>query len=179
MGSYKNRHREKHISASNKSLEEHQLTLNLRKEELFDPYIVLPHPEINPKVYTAVDQFVQRYGGNSLKITIMCGLLNPSLEEVFRESYLNHYDDEYQKTQQYLNRRYIRVVILLLISIASFFAGSFLSSHLTRLEFVAGIVMEVSIFCLWEIGYTHFDRSDATIRKKMILRAKNAEIEFL
>ena len=164
---------------ANEMLEETQLTLNIRAEDLFDPYTVLPHPEVNPVVYKAVDRFVQRYPGNVMKITIMSDSVNPSLQEVFREAYYDHYDDELHKTTDYLHKRYSRVVTLLVISIAAFILGSFLSSHLTRLAFIAGFITEFSIFCLWEIGYTHFDRSEASQRKKKILRARDAEIEFL
>ena len=62
------------------ALEETQLTLNLKKEELFDSHIVLPHPEVNQVVYDAVDRFVERYSGESMAITIMSGDVNPSLQ---------------------------------------------------------------------------------------------------
>lgn len=180
MDGYNKRGRNHRTGTANETAEESQLTLNLKKDELFDPYVVLPHPEVNPVVYEAVDRFVQRYGGDGMKISIMSGDdVNPSIQEVFREAYRSHYDDELQKTENYLHRRYVRVFMLVLVCIAALLTGSFLSERLTRFELIAGIVMELGVFCLWEIGYTHFDRSDASLRKKTILRARNAEIEFL
>ncbi|MCR4557424.1 MAG: hypothetical protein K5779_06345 [Saccharofermentans sp.] len=159
--------------------EESQLTLNIKVEELFDPYTVLPHPEVNPVVYKAVDRFVQRYPGEKMKITIMTSNVNPSLQEVFREAYYDHYDDELHKVKDFLHKRYSRVIILLVFSIAAFILGSFIPSHIASLAFIAGLITEFAIFCLWEIGYTHFDRSEASYKKKLILRARDAEIEFL
>lgn len=161
------------------ALEETQLTLNLKKEELFDSHIVLPHPEVNQVVYDAVDRFVERYSGESMAITIMSGDVNPSLQGVFREAYYSHYDDEYQKANRYLHRRYVRVVGLLLISAVTFFAGGYISGHLDGWSFIASLASQVSIFCLWEVGYTHFDRSAASEREKLILRARDAEITFV
>ena len=71
---------------------------------------------------------------------------------MFREAYCSHYDDELQKTENYLHRRYVRVFMLVLVCIAALLAGSFLSERLTRFELIAGIVMELGVFCLWEIG---------------------------
>ena len=179
MGGFFKRFLQRKTNTPDSLPEENQLTLSLKKEELFDPYTILPHPEVNQNVYDAVDRFVQRYSGSGMTVTIMSEPVNPSLQAVFRESYYKHYDDEFQKMQRYLHKRYMRVAGLLLISIVSFLSGSFLSDHLTRFGTIAGVVSEISIFCLWEIGYTHFDRSEASLQRKLILRARDAEIEFL
>ena len=71
------------------------------------------------------------------------------------------------------------MVGLLLISAVTFFAGGYISGHLDGWSFIASLASQVSIFCLWEVGYTHFDRSAASEREKLILRARDAEITFV
>ena len=158
---------------------EEELVLKLDKSEVLDPHTILPHAELNELVYTAVNRFIERYSGNTLKITIVSGTFSPDMQDVIRESYHAHYLDEYVKINKYLNARYIRVVSLIIISLIAFTCGSYISNHFRNVEFIAGAATQLSIFCLWEIGYTHFDRSNASVQKKHILRALNANIQFL
>ena len=158
---------------------EEELVLKLEKSELLDRHIILPHAELNSIVYDSVDRFIERYGGSSLKITIVSGPVSPDVQDVIRESYRAHYEDEYVKINRYLTRRYIRVISLIVISLVAFSLGTYLSTHFRNIEFLAGAATQLSIFCLWEIGYTHFDRSNASVQKKHIRRALNADIRFM
>ena len=158
---------------------EEELVLKLDKSEVLDPHTILPHAELNELVYTAVNRFIERYGGDTLNITIVSGAFSPDLQDVIRESFHAHYLDEYVKINKYLNARYIRVISLIIISLIAFTVGSYISNHFQNVEFLAGAATQLSIFCLWEIGYTHFDRSNASVQKKHILRALNANIQFL
>ena len=158
---------------------EEELVLKLDKSEVLDPHTILPHAELNELVYTAVNRFIERYNGNTLNITIASGSFSPDLQDVIRESYRAHYQDEFVKINKYLTARYIRVVSLIVISLVAFTCGSYISNHFRNVEFLAGAATQLSVFCLWEIGYTHFDRSNASVQKKHILRALNANIQFL
>jgi len=158
---------------------EEELVLKLDKTEVLDSHIILPHAELNQVVYDAVNRFIERYKGNTLKITIISGPLSHDVQDVIRESYHAHYLDEYEKICRYLIRRYIRVVSLIIISLIAFSCGSYISNHFQNIQFIAGAATQLSIFCLWEIGYTHFDRSNASVQKKHILRALNADIQFM
>lgn len=45
-------------------------------------------------------------------------------------------------------------------------------------NFLVDVISNVGVFCLWEIGYTHFDRSDAAAERRRIARARDAVIRF-
>lgn len=99
---------------------EEELTLQLTPEDLFDQYVLLPHAELNDAVYTAINQFVTRYDGSELKVSILGCSVIESTQEFFREVYRAHYDDEYEKVARYLRRRYMRIIALLIVSIVAF-----------------------------------------------------------
>lgn len=157
---------------------EEELTLQLTPEDLFDQYVLLPHAELNDAVYTAINQFVTRYDGSELKVSILGCSVIESTQEFFREVYRAHYDDEYEKVARYLRRRYMRIIALLIVSIVAFYAGIFLFNHVDSASFLQEIVSEIAIFCLWEIGYTHFDRAEAIEEMKRIVRSRDAVILF-
>ena len=155
-----------------------ELTLRLSREDLFDRCVLLPHAEINVSIYNAVNQFVSRYNGSSLKICILGCSINESTQDTFREVYRAHYDDEYEKVAHYLHQRYRRIIALLIVSAVSFYTSLFVFNNIESMEFIKEIVSEIEIFCLWEIGYTHFDRAEAIKEMKKTIRARDAEILF-
>ena len=159
--------------------EETELVLKLKKDELFDPYVLSPHSELNSIVYNCVDVFVDKFGGNELTLSIYTDPVSPMVQEVFREVYYEHYLDELRKVNRFLKRHYYRVLVLLLVSVLTFV----ISSQLTRFNpdetIISYVIANVSCFCLWEVGYTQFDTLDEADEKKRITRAMNAKIEFL
>lgn len=158
--------------------QELELVLKLKKEELFDPYVLLPHAELNEAVYRSVNTFVEKYKGDSMTVTILSDPLNEAVRDTFREVYRAHYEDEYKKTVHYLQRRMTRFLILLCVSISAFFIGDWLGTHIAGYNVFLNIIANVGAFCLWEVGYTHFATRDAVEEKKRIKRALNAKIEF-
>ena len=113
-----------------------------------------------------------------MTLTIFTGPLSTLMQDVFRETYRSHYEDEYQKVQRYLKRHYYRVVTLLLLSIFTFFVFSQLASLKPDETLVTYIIGNISCFCLWEVGYTQFATRDVIDEKKRILRARDAVIGF-
>ena len=81
---------------------EEELTLQLTPEDLFDQYVLLPHAELNDAVYTAINQFVTRYDGSELKVSILGCSVIESTQEFFREVYRAHYDDEWKTFFKYV-----------------------------------------------------------------------------
>ena len=156
-----------------------ELVLKLDKRELFDTHVLLPHAELNEIVFNAVNQFVAKYRGERLKIVVYCGVVNQATQDTFREVYRVHYEDEYQKISRFLARRYIRVAMLLVISALAYYGSRLLNAHMTNNSFLLDVVANIGVFCLWEIGYTHFARADASEERRRILRARDAEIEFM
>lgn len=159
-------------------MEEQELVLRIKKDELFNRYIFLPHSEVNTVVYDAVNQFVQKYGGDTMTLTIMTDPISEPIQHVFREAYQSHYEDEFRKVAVYLSRRIVRAIILVLISAAAFMCSSFMARNGHLPDYIVAIIGQVAIFCLWEIGYTHFARKEAAEERSRIVRARDAEIEF-
>lgn len=155
---------------------ETELTLRLSKSELFDSRVISPHSELDSFIYASVNQLTEKYLGDKLILTIYSDPLSDSMQDTFREIYREHYEDEYQKIVRYLTRRYIRVIMLLVISVVSYYAGRIFAAQSD--SFVWNVISNIGVFCLWEIGYTHFDRKDAADQGKRIVRARDAEIHF-
>ena len=155
-----------------------ELTLKLSREDLFDRTVLLPHAELNEAVYTAVEQFVTRYDGSSLRINILGCSVSESIQDTFREVYRAHFDDEYEKVARYLRRRYNRIIALMIVGVVAFYAGIFLFKGMESTSRIQEIITEAGIFCMWEVGYTHFDRAEAVEELKRIIRSRDAEIQF-
>ena len=158
--------------------QETELVLKLEKSDLFDQYAILPHAELNSIVYKSVDNFVVKYLGDTLSLSICTPPLSSVIQDLFREVYRAHYEDELQKIRRYLRRHYWRVAILLIISIFTFLMCSKMLKLIpddTIFSYLAG---NISVFCLWEVGYTQFATRDIIIEKKRVTRALNAEIDF-
>ena len=157
---------------------EEELTLHLTKEELFDRHVLLPHAELNDIVYKAVDQFTDRYSGDHMTLTIFSDAVSESMQHTFREVYLSHYEDEYRKVTLYLYRRYNRVILLLISSLIAYYAVTFLNTQMGHTSYLLNVISNIGVFCIWEIGNTHFTRQEATEERKKIIRARDAEIIF-
>ncbi len=179
MRTYRRRNRtDEGDAVKTAQMNEQELVLRLKKEELLDSHILLPHAEVNAAVYSAVNQFVEKYSGDTMQLTIMSDVVSEPVQRIFEESYRWHYEDEYQKVSHFLRRRYVRAACLLLVSAVAFWCSGFLSGFVKAPEYLVGILGQASVFCLWEIGYTSFVRIDATEERKRIARARDAEIRF-
>ncbi len=154
------------------------MTLHLSKEELFDRHVLLPHAELNDVVYKAVDQFTDRYSGDRLTVTIFSDAISESMQHTFREVYLSHYEDEYRKVTLYMYRRYNRVILLLLFSVVAYYAADLWTELTGHTSYLLNVISNIGVFCIWEIGNTHFTRQEATEQRKKIIRARDAEIVF-
>ncbi len=159
-------------------MQEKELVLKLKKEELFDPHVLLPHAELNSVVYDRVDSFVGKYKGTEMTLSIFTDPVSPQIQNVFREVYISHYTDELQKMNRYLRRFYVRVIVLIIISIIAILVGRALGRMSSEDTVLSYIVLNISGFCLWEIGYTQFSTRNGIEEKKRIIRALNARIDF-
>ncbi len=179
MSAYKKRNRSnENETVKTARMDERELVLRLKKDEMFNKYILLPHAEVNTVVYDAVNQFVEKYSGDTMTLTIMSDQVTQPLQNIFVESYRSHYEDEYQKIVRYLKRRYLRVAVLILITAAALWGSSELAVHSLLPDILLSIIGQIGVFCLWEIGYTHFDRTDAAAERNRIVRARDADIQF-
>lgn len=159
-------------------LRETELVLKLKKEELFDPYVLLPHAELNSVVYHSVDAFVQKYQGTGMTLSICTDPVNTKIQKVFREVYQSHYREELLKVNRYLTRHFIRAAVLILVGVAAFLASRQLAKAGSSETVLSYVILNLSGFSLWEVGYTHFATRSIVDEKKRITRALNADIEF-
>ena len=159
-------------------LEETELVLKIKKTELFDPYILLPHAELNSIIYHSVDTFVDKYKGTGLTLSICTSPVIPQTQNVFREVYKSHYRDKLLKIDRHLRRYYIRMLLLILTSIIAFLASRLLAWFNPDETILSYIILNISGFCIWEVGYSQFTTRNMLDEKKRILRALNATIEF-
>ncbi len=167
------------LAKRHSNLLEEELVLRVKKQDLFDSHVLLPHAEVNEIIYNSVDTFVEKYAGENLKLSIFTDPVSESVQHTFQESYRAHYAEEYQKITRYLRRRYIRVVILLAVSIGLFFLWDYLLRNTTATNVFLTIMTNMGAFCLWEVGYTYFARAEAVEERKQVARALNAKISFI
>ena len=106
--------------------------LKIKRNELFDPHVLLPHAELNEIVYKSVNTFVEKYRGGDMTLTILTEPVNESVQNTFREVYRAHYRDEYDKVSRYLMRRFSRSLVLVILSLTAFLVGNNLTSFILR-----------------------------------------------
>jgi len=181
MDTYKKRNRsDSDVNPQKKdgAMQETELVLKLKKEELFDQHIMLPHAELNKAVYESVNSFIGKYRGTELSIAICTDAVSPVIQDLFREVYRAHYDDELQKITRFIKRHKIRGIVLIFVSILAFLISSRLVYAIPEDTILSYLIGNISVFCLWEVGYTHFATRDVVAEKRRITRALNAEISF-
>ncbi len=157
---------------------EDELTLHFSKDELFDRHVILPHAEVNPLVYDAVNRFTERYGGDHMTLNIYCDAISETSQQFFREAFVSHYEDEYRRVTLYLYRWYLRVLLLAIISVVAYYLGGYLAERIEKMNFLMNAITNIGIYCLWEICNTDFKRRDTSVERKKIMRARDAEICF-
>ncbi len=160
------------------ALKETELVLKLKKEELFDPHILLPHAELNSVVYERVNTFVEKYKGTEMTLLIYTDPVNPMVQDSFREVYVSHYSEELLKVNLFLKHYFNRTLALIVIGIIALVVGISLTNRYSTETVLSYIILNLSTFCLWETGYTQFSARTVLREKKRILRALNARIEF-
>ena len=155
-----------------------ELVLRLDSKELFDPHVLLPHAEVNEIIYKCVDHFVARYRGEKMTLSLFTDTSNEAVQSTFREVYRAHYEEEYKRISRQLKRRYIRLMLLITVSLSAFWIWDLLAEKVSGHNIMLSIMTNVGAFCLWETGYTQFARQDALAEKQRIIRARDAEIVF-
>ena len=160
------------------ALNESELVLKLKIEELFDPYILLPHAELNKNVYNSVDIFVEKYKCDAMTVQIFTEPLNPLIQDTFREVYASHYKEELLKTDRYLKRHHNRALTMLAVSLTALMLGTLVTHFFPAESIISYILLNISAFCLWEVGYTHFSARSVKDERKRIMRALYAKIDF-
>lgn len=157
---------------------DNELVLGMLKSELFDRHILLPHAEVSDTVYAAVDRFLVKYRCTRLKLSIHTDSSVESVQDIFREAYCAHYDDECQRLTRYLRTCFKRTIVLVLISVGAYSVYLSLRRSLYDHPFILLAISNLSAFCLWEIGNTNIAARNGRNELKRARCARDAEISF-
>ena len=94
-----------------------------------------------------------------------------------QETFNMYYQDEERQIDNYLERRYNRVLALVIISIIAVTVWIYLSP--SEDEGVTWTILSnFAAFSLWQIGYTYYERSEGYNELRRAQIAKQAKLRF-
>lgn len=149
-------------------------------QQWFNAMRIGPTLALSEEVSSLVDRFLATAKAQKpLEITIQCAEpISEPLQNIMQEVFATHYEDEVRRVNGYLESRYRRAVMLVIVSLVlvtvwtRFLLDSTGSVICTILSNFAG-------FSLWQIGTTYFERSDGYKSLLRMMIAKEAKIVFL
>ena len=152
----------------------------MNSQAFFDPIQAGPKMAIS-REYAAV---VKRYIASMrvpapLQINLLCAEPVPeSVRDTMAEVLRMHFEAEEARIEKDLEKRYRR--ILLLISVSVFAIGFVRQLSLFNEEIIAWeIIGNFAAFGLWQIGYTHYERSEDYGELLLVHIAKYATLRFV
>ena len=143
----------------------------------FNPIEIGPKLELSGEIYSVVDRYLATSKElRPLGIMIRCpNEVSESMRATMQEVFQMYYADEVQRINLYLERRYIRAMALVIISIIAVTVWIYFSP--TSDEGVTWTILSnFAAFSLWQIGNTYFERSEGYSE---LLRAQIAEQAIL
>lgn len=157
------------------------LDLRLKKlEDFFDPIQVGPKMAINRDYAAVINRYVASMKTfTPLRVNLLCGSpVSESMKDMMREVLEMHYTTEEDRIAKRLENRYRRVMLLTFVSV--FVIGvirqtSFFSDEMIVWE----IIGNFAAFGLWQIGYTHYERTEAYDDLLTVHIAKYAELNVI
>lgn len=159
------------------------VSLDLRLEDTgkwFDPLVIGPHLELNTSVSDSVDRFLatQRKPLPLLIVLHGLGRVSEPMQETMRDIFQEHYDDEVRRVSHYLERRYLRLIILLCVSIVALEVWIKMNGprHVNTVETV---LSNLAAFSLWQVGSTFIERTEGYEELLRMTIAKIADIRFM
>ncbi|MBQ9008439.1 MAG: hypothetical protein IJ088_03805 [Clostridia bacterium] len=153
----------------------------LKRSELFDPVVLMPHLEVNQKVTDAIDHLLRTSRTTApLRLNVHCGEnVSESLQNTFSECLRMHYRDERDQVLRFLEGRYARMIGLLMVSIVALVIWTTTSPAEDAGEKVLWQILgNFAAFSLWQIGATHFERSEGYARLMQFTTAENLSVSF-
>lgn len=158
------------------------VTLDLKiptRSHWFNPLVLAPHMELSQDVASAVDSFLNAARvPTPLEIELHgMGKVSEPMQETIREVYLAHYEDEENRINNYLEGRYYRAVMLVVVS----FIAVDLSITFAQYQHsspTATIIAQFAGFSLWQVGSTFFERSEGYESLLRVSIAKHAKLLF-
>lgn len=145
----------------------------------FNPIEIGPKLELNQEISSVVDRFLSTAKQAApLVITVRCpNEVSESMQSTMQEVFQMYYMDEEQRINKYLERRYIRVMALVIISIIAMTIWiNFSPSNDEGVTWT--ILSNFAAFSLWQIGNTYFERSDGYDELLRARIAKQVKLQF-
>lgn len=145
----------------------------------FNPVMIGPKLELSGEISSVVDRFlstsrIQR----PLEVTVRCPeQVSEPMQATMQEVFQMYYEDEERRINRYLERRYIRVMALVIISIIA--VTVWINFSPTNDEGVTWTILSnFAAFSLWQIGSTYFERSEGYSSLLQSQIAKQAGLHF-
>ncbi len=146
----------------------------------FDPLVIGPHLELNTNVSDSVDRYLvtQRRPRPLMIVLHGLGEVSEPMQETMRDIFREHYEDETRRVSHYLERRYLRLIILLGVSIVALETWIKMNGprHVNTVETV---LSNLAAFSLWQVGSTFIERTQAYEEQLRMTIARIAEIRFM
>ena len=146
----------------------------------FDALVVGPHLELNRQIPDAVDRYLRNVNVPApLQISVYgAGEVSESLQETMRDVFAEHYMDEEVRITHHLQNLYNRSIGLIVLSLAvlSFWARLGFAKETTV---IAMLLSNFAGFSLWQVGDTHFSRSEHYDKLMRVMIAKEAKIHIM
>ena len=146
----------------------------------FDPLVIGPHLELNTNVSDSVDRYLvtQRRPRPLMIVLHGLGEVSEPMQETMRDIFREHYEDETRHVSHYLERRYLRLIILLCVSIVALETWIKMNGprHVNTVETV---LSNLAAFSLWQVGSTFIERTQAYEEQLRMTIARIAEIRFM
>ena len=145
----------------------------------FNPFEIGPKLELNKDISSVVNRFLETSReARPLEITVRCpGKVSEPMQATMQEVFQMYYEDEQRHVNSYLERRYIRVMALVILSIV--LVSVWINFSPSNDEGVTWTILSnFAGFSLWQIGYTHFERAEGYGRLLRAMIAKQAKLHF-
>lgn len=152
----------------------------VKSEDFFDPVQIGPKMAISRTYAEAIRRYVaSMHPPASLHINLFCAEpVSEVTRDMMREALVMHCEEEESRIVKTLESRYRRILRLAALSvsiIAVIRQTSLLSDELIVWE----IIGNFAAFGLWQIGYTHYERTEAYDELLIVHIARNAGISFI
>ena len=145
----------------------------------FNPIEIGPKLELDSGISAVVDRFLSTSkDARPLEITVRCpSEVSEPMQASMREVFQMYYEDEERHINSYLERRYIRVMALVIISIIA--VSVWINFSPSNDEGVTWTILSnFAAFSLWQIGSTYFERSEGYGELLRAQIAKQAKLHF-
>ena len=160
----------------------HSSMLDLKLPDIhqwFNSIEIGPKLELSQDISSVVDRFLETSReSRPLEITVHCPReSSEALQTTMQEVFQMHYEDEERRINSYLERRYIRVMALVIISIV--LVSAWINFSPSDDEGVTWTILSnFAAFSLWQIGSTYFERSDGYGELLRVQIAKQSRLHF-